>query len=92
MIKITRFSKQKSLKEHVVNFGVRVEAYFSFGNNAFADYNSEAFGINHCMLKQFIRQCLLFGSRESFHKFLGMLGWACIFLFVYAVVNLVKLS
>jgi hypothetical protein len=49
-------------------------------------------GVLTVMLKQFIKQCLFFGSQESFHKFLGALGWGCVGLFMYAVINLVRLG
>jgi hypothetical protein len=44
------------------------------------------------MLKQFVQQCLFFGSRETLHLFLGALVWFFIGLFVYGVYNLVKLE
>jgi hypothetical protein len=42
------------------------------------------------MFKQFIVQCLFFQSEEKLHKLFGALCWLSIFLFIYALINLLK--
>jgi hypothetical protein len=41
-------------------------------------------------LKEFAKECLFFQSREAINWMYGVLEWSSLFLFVYAMKNLIE--